>query len=119
MKASWFRKHGYIRSDKDGPALLMYKPLNGDITPPRWIKQKKRPEQNNDKVIVTAFINGWCPAQNMVFERAKRACSLSGDLVEFKPVDTFNRETLLDRGISDALFVNDKQLNACRHHCPN
>ena len=46
----------------------------------------------------------------MVFERAKRAASELGDKVMFKGIDTFDRETFLEWGIADALFIDDKQV---------
>ena len=46
----------------------------------------------------------------MVFERAKRAASECGDKVMFREIDTFNRETFLEWGIADALFIDDKQV---------
>lgn len=112
MKASWFRKQGYTRADKQGflGKVLLWKPFTQDAIPPKWIKQKKRPEITPGKVSVTAFLNGWCPAQNMVFERAKKAASECGDKVVFRKIDTFDRETFLEWGISDALFIDDKQV---------
>ena len=62
------------------------------------------------KVTVTAFLNGWCPAQNMVLERAKRAAAESGDEVVFRQVDTFDREVVSEWVIADALFIDDKQV---------
>jgi hypothetical protein len=61
-------------------------------------------------VIVTCFKNGWCPAQNMVYERAKRAAAELGDPVVFREVDTFDREVAVEWGISDGLFVDDRQI---------
>lgn len=112
MKASWFRKQGYRKVDSQGllGQVLLWKPFTDDATPPKWIRQKKRPETTPGKVTVTAFLNGWCPAQNMIFERAKRATSEFGDKVVFREIDTFNRQTLLEWGISDALFIDDKEV---------
>jgi len=110
MKASWFRKRGYSKVDRQGMQVLLWKPFTADAIPPKWIKQKKRPETTPGKVAVTAFLNGWCPAQNMVFERAKRAASESGDKVVFRQIDTFDRETFLEWGIADALFIDNKQV---------
>ncbi|GAI77393.1 unnamed protein product [marine sediment metagenome] len=59
---------------------------------------------------MTSFINGWCPAQNIVFERAQRAATEFGDKVVFTEIDTFNRETFLEWGIADALFIDDKEI---------
>ena len=62
------------------------------------------------KVTVTAFLNGWCPAQNLAFERAKRAAAEFGDKVVFREIDTSDRETFLEWGLSDALFIDNKQV---------
>ena len=113
MKASWFRKQGYVQVDKEGffGRVLLWKPFSDDAVPPKWIKARKEPESAPDKVIVTGFINGWCPAYNMVFERAKRASLELGDQVVFHEVNTFNEEVFEDWGISDALFINGKKVN--------
>lgn len=49
-------------------------------------------------------------AQNMVFERAKKAASEFGDKVVFRKIDTFNRNVFLEWGIADALFIDEKQV---------
>ena len=110
MKASWFKKNGYKKVDRQGIQVLLWKPFADEATPPRWIKQKKKPETIPGKVTVTAFLNGRCPAQNMVLERAKRAASAFGDAVVFRQVDTFDREVFSEWGIADALFIDDKQV---------
>jgi len=111
MKASWFKKQGYIKVDRQGIQVLLWKPFSKDAIPPRWIKEKKKPiAVLEDKVVVTAFLNGWCPAQNMIFERAKRAAMELGDDLEFHQIDTSNRDIFLEWGISDALFIDEKQV---------
>jgi hypothetical protein len=47
----------------------------------------------------------------MVFERAKRAAAELGDRVVFRELSTFARDTFLAWGISDALFIDNKQVN--------
>ncbi|MCK4771518.1 MAG: GNAT family N-acetyltransferase [Candidatus Latescibacteria bacterium] len=110
MKASWFRKQGYKPADKDGMAQLLWKPFTEDASPPRWIVQKKKPEPVPGKVTVTSFMNGWCPAQNMVFERAKRAAAGFGDTVEFQEFNTSETEVLQEWGLIDALFIDGRQV---------
>ncbi len=110
MKASWFRKQGYTKVDKQKGMVLLWKPFTEDAIPPKWIKRKNKPGTVPGRVTVTAFLNGWCPAQNMIFERAKRASSEFGENVDFKEIDTFNRETFLEWGISDALFIDGKEV---------
>ena len=110
MKASWFRKHGYRSIDRNGMAALLWKPFTDDAAPPKWLKRKKKPEKIPGKVTVTGFLNGWCPAQNMIFERARRAAAEFGDKVVFQGIETFDRATFLEWGISDALFIDGKQV---------
>lgn len=113
MKALWFKKQGYKKVEKYGfpGVVLLWKSFTDDAMPPKWIRLNKKPEKIPGKVIVTSFVNGWCPAQNMVYERAKKAVKEFGDKVVLNKIDTFNRETFLEWGISDALFIDDKQIN--------
>ena len=110
MKASWFKKQGYTRVDKVGMSVLLWKPYTDEAIPPKWIREKKKPGKKAGKVLVTSFINGWCPAQNLVFERAKRAASEFGDKVEFQEIHTFDRDVFMEWGISDALYIDGKQI---------
>lgn len=110
MKASWFKKQGYKKVDKDRMAVLLWKPFTEDADPPRWIKKKKRPEQTPGKVTVSSFKHGWCPAQNLVYERAKRAASEFGNEVEFIEYNTFDKDVFDEWGIVDALFIDGKQV---------
>lgn len=110
MKASWFKKQGYTRVDKEGMQVLLWKPFADDAVAPKWIKQKKKPGAMPGQVTVTAFLNGWCPAQNLVFERAKRAAFELGDKVVFQGINTFDRQVLLDWGIADGLFIDGRQV---------
>ena len=110
MKASWFKKQGYTEVDKQEGQVLLWKPFTNNAILPKWIKQKKKPEMTSGKVTVTAFLNGWCPAQNIVFERAKRAALEFRNKVVFREINTFDRKVFLEWGIADALFIDDKQV---------
>lgn len=96
MKASWFKKRGFKPVDRQGISVLLWKPFTQEAVPPQFIKRKRKPELIAGRVSVTAFINGWCPAQNMVYERAKRAAGEFGNAVEFHGIDTSDREIFLE-----------------------
>jgi GNAT superfamily N-acetyltransferase len=113
MKASWFRKQGYKRVDRIGIAGLMWKPFTDNAPSPKWIRHKKKPDKNINpgKVTVTAFINGWCPSQNMVMERARRAVQEFSDKAVFREINTFDKDVFNEWGIGDALYIEDRQVN--------
>lgn len=110
MKASWFKKRGYKKVDKKGMMVLLWKPFTEDAMPPALIPEKKIPQKIPGQVTVTAFKNGWCSVQNMVFERAKRAAAELGEKVVFQAIDTSDRNVFLEWGIADALFIDEKQV---------
>lgn len=111
MKASWFKKQGYKKADRDSLRLLLWKPFTDEALPPHWILQKKEAPQATGKVMVAAFINGWCPAQNAVYERARKASEQFADKVVFETIDTSCRETFLEWGIADGIFVDGKPVS--------
>jgi GNAT superfamily N-acetyltransferase len=111
MRASWFRRHGYRRADRRGIASLVWKRFAPDAEPPRWpAVTGKRPDLVAGKVVVTGCVNGWCPAQNLAFERARRAAAAFGERVEVHTVDTNDRATMLAWGECDALFVDRERV---------
>ncbi len=112
MKSAWFKKQGYKAVDRQGVQVLLWKTFTDDAIPPKWIRPKKKPKIEQGKVNVTAFLNGWCPAQNIVFERAKRASAEFEGKVLFQAYDTSDRDTFLEWGISDALFVDGKEVRS-------
>ena len=111
MRASWFKKHGYRAADKNSMAVLLWKPFSADAAPPAWMKPRKRPEGIPGKVVVTAFRDGWCQAQNLSVERAKRASAEFGDNVAFREIDTSERAALEEWGLPSALFIDDKEVS--------
>jgi GNAT superfamily N-acetyltransferase len=111
MKASWFKKHGYRKADRRGIAMLVWKPFAEDARAPRWFgKGKKILEAVPGKVTVTAFVNGWCMAANLVAERARRAAEELGDRVVYREIDTSERSVVAEWGLSDALFIDGKEV---------
>lgn len=108
MRAAWFRKHGYRPVDRNGMMQLLWKPFFDDARPPRFLKQQSPIPRETRKVTVTCFNSGWCPAQNIIYERAQRAAAEFGEEAVFRLVDTFEREDAARWGITDALYVDGK-----------
>jgi GNAT superfamily N-acetyltransferase len=110
MRASWFRKHGYRKADKNGMMALMWKPFSAAAKAPAWIRPRKKPQAEAGKVVVTGLLNGWCPAMSMVHERARRAAAELGSKVEFREIRTGDRDVFLEWGMTDALFIDNKEV---------
>ncbi len=110
MKASWFKDHGYDTVDRRGIRELVWKPFRPDAQPPRWVRERPVQVGESGKVEVTAFISGWCPAANLVYERARRAAAEIGPEVEFTTVDTSDRDTMIRCGRIDEVLVDGRPL---------
>lgn len=115
MKVSWFKNHGYKSVDRIGVRELVWKPFVDDAQEPSWIEPKpvddtESDDAASDGVDVTAYISGWCPAANLVYERARRAAEEFGTEVHFRTIDTSDRATMIDCGHSDEVLVNGRPL---------
>jgi len=111
MRASWFRRHGYQTADRIGIASLVWKAFTEDARPPRWFRRTIRPlEETAGRVNVTCFVNGWCGAGNLTAERARRVAGEFGERVVLREIDTSEHATVAEWGLSDALFVDGKQV---------
>ncbi len=112
MRASWFKRHGYRTTDRAGLQTLLWKPFTADAIPPRWIRRSEKPSTEPNKVTVTAYCNGWCPAQNLAVERAKRAAAdprFSGTVV-FREINTVGDERYRQAGLLEGIFINQKEV---------
>jgi hypothetical protein len=89
---------------------LLWKPFNENAIPPHFIKPVKLPEKGTDKVNVTMFRNGWCPAQSIACERALRASAEFRDTINIQEYDTKNRETVMEWGIHEGLYIDGKEV---------
>lgn len=110
MKASWYKKHGYCGVDRIGVRELVWKPFAPEAQPPRWIEEQPVAIDGTGRVEVTAFKSGWCPATNLVYERARRAADELGPDVHFTTIDTSDRDTMIRCGRADQVVVNGRQL---------
>ena len=110
MRASWFRKQGYMKVDKEKGMVLLLKPFSKDVVHPKWMRPKKVPGTTLGRVNVTAFLNGWCPAGNIAFERARKVSKEFGSIIDFNVIDTKDAETFKEWGISSGLYLDGKEI---------
>lgn len=113
MKASWFKKHGYQKADRNGVSLLVWKPFTAEAQKPRWFRPRRElPADVPGKVTVTAFVNGWCMVGNLNLERTRRAAAEFGDRVVYREIDVSEHAAMAEWGRSDEIFINGKPVFA-------
>jgi GNAT superfamily N-acetyltransferase len=110
MRASWFKKKGYQVAEKQGMMALLWKAFADSAKPPQWIQPKKKPVYLPGTVSIIIFINGWCPAQSLVCERAKRAAADFKGQVEFREYDSSDPAVMMEWGISDGLYIDGREI---------
>ena len=110
MRAAWFKKHGYRIADRSEGRELVWKRFTPDAQPPRWITPGPIPEPASDQVTMTAYSSGWCPAMNLVYERAKRVAHDLGPPVVFVSIDTSEPAEMREQGQTDNVFLDGKKL---------
>jgi hypothetical protein len=88
----------------------LWKPFSDDASPPQFIKTRREPELISGKVVVTALANGWCSGINGMIERARQISREFGDKVVYREIDTSSREAVREWGLSDGLFVNERNI---------
>jgi len=121
MRASWYKKHGYKKIDKDGVAVLLLKTfgdkensiessIENSVENPtddiKLIRLVKKPPVGTEKVNVTVFLNGWCPANNITTERTLRAVKDFEDKIDVNIIDTTKRENYEEWGIYDGVYID-------------
>ncbi len=106
MRASWFKKNGYMRIDSDKGTILLWKPFEDGLEPPKMIRMKKKPDKKSGKVSIMAFVNGWCPGNNLTFERVMRAAKEFEGYMDVEILDTKNRKVVEEWGIFDCVFID-------------
>jgi hypothetical protein len=110
MRASWFKRHGYETADRAEGRELVWKRFTSDAQAPAWVAPGPVPEAIAGRVTLTAYTSGWCPAMNLVYERAKRVAEKLGPPVVFLSIDTSEPAAMRRHGHSDAVFLDGKPL---------
>lgn len=112
MQSSFYKKYGYEPADTIQNQELVWKPFLQGANPPKWRQIKKRPVIDPEKVIITAFINGWCSGYNIGFENFRQAAAKFRDKAEFKIVQTLDPAVIKEWGITDAIFIDDEYVQS-------
>lgn len=110
MRASWFKKHGYRRVDRDGLRALRFKRFVDGAPAPRWRTAWIPPEGPRHLVVVSSCVNGWCPSMNIGHERMRRVLASDPEHVQHRVIDTGDPMMREAWGVTDAIYVDGKPL---------
>ncbi len=102
---SFYEHMGYTRVDQEGMAVLVWKPFSDAAVAPAYRRQAKRPLGDPNRISVFAFLNGWCMGACSQCVTAREAVAGLQHVVDYHEIDTSDRETLREWGISDGVFV--------------
>ncbi|MBD3163422.1 MAG: hypothetical protein GF346_13100 [Candidatus Eisenbacteria bacterium] len=102
---SFYEHMGYERADKQGMAVLVWKPFTATAAPPRFHREVRRPEPGAEKVSVTIFCNGWCTGSCEGCIKTRDAVEGLADRIDYREIDTADPEVLQSWGISEGLYV--------------
>jgi len=87
---------------------LLYKAFTPDSIPPRWRKPAPQPDTHDSGPVPMKILsNGWCPAMNMVMQRARMIASEFGGAVEVEEISTADPAVMAELGESDMLYIDN------------
>jgi len=104
---SFYEHMGYSRVETRGPVVLVWKPFVKDAKPPALLHATRTPSRKSGKIMVAAFVNGWCGVGCGQCISAREAVVGLDELVDYVEVDTSNRANMLSWGIDDTVFLDD------------
>jgi GNAT superfamily N-acetyltransferase len=110
---SFYEHMGYVRADTEGMTVLVFKPFLPDAEPPKLMRLKQPPTAGDRKVDVTVFISGWCNGGCGYAVTVRDAVQAVEDIVDYREVDTSDRETQLKHGVGlDGIYLDGKPFRA-------
>lgn len=110
MPVAWLLGKGYVEADRNGPRVLVWKSFASDAVPPRWRTRREVPAHMPGEVTVTVFFSPWCMDACDFYEAVLATVAEMAGKVRLKLIDTSRPETLDEWGISNAVFVNDREI---------
>ncbi|WP_455383313.1 GNAT family N-acetyltransferase [Salinispira pacifica] len=110
MRASWFRRQGYRRVDRLGLRELLFRPFAENVPTPKWARPPKRPPTERGQVVLACFKNGWCPAQNLTYERARKVAADIGGALTLREFDTLDDDVAAEWGSLTGVFLDGRDL---------
>ena len=103
---SFYEHMGYVRVEKDGPVVLVWKRFAEDARPPAILRQKRGLPKGGDRPEVRAFNMGWGGVGCEWCVMARDAVKGLEDRVTYEEIDTSDRTTRLGWGIDQGVYVD-------------
>lgn len=112
MKASWYRKQGYLKAAADGMMTLMWKPFAEDAVRPAWRKPSPDLDSSLESgpVKILSLVGGICPSVNVTQERIRRLAAEYGDRIDYERVAVRSADDVARWGLTDGLYIDGRAL---------
>ncbi len=109
---SFFEHMGYERVETDGMTVLVWKPFTEDASPPRLVKQVRRPVGDPNRISVRVFQNGWCTGMCDLCVAIRAAVDGLDDIVDYLEIDVTDPEVHREWGISNGIYIEGEEHRA-------
>lgn len=110
MPAAYFIKRGFVEVDRSGDYVLLWKPFEENVDPPRQLKPNYKFEPVQGKAVVDLFYNTFCETSDIEAQRVREVGAEFGDRVMLNEYPADDRETLLKYQIPRGIYVNGESI---------
>lgn len=106
MPAAYFVKLGFIEVERAGDYVLLWKPFEENVEPPRQLKPNYKFEPVSGKVVVDLFYNTFCETSDIEAQRVREVAAEFGERVVLNEYPADDHRTLLRYQIPRGIYVN-------------
>ena len=102
---SFYEHMGYVRADKSGMTVLVWRAFSEAAVAPEFLRQVRRPVGDPEKVSLVVFVNGWCMGSCEQSVLAREALRGLEDSVYYREYDGSDPGVQSSWGISDGVYL--------------
>lgn len=110
LPAGFFESVGFRAVDERGREVLLWRPLQQGVLPPRFLEPRYDFEPAPGRVAVDLFWNGFCQTSGIEAERVRRVCAEYPADVVLREHCAEDRSTLLLHQIPRGIFVDGHEI---------
>ncbi len=108
MPMSFFKKYGFIETDRDGKRILLFLDFNGG-TPPNFLPLNLNNELNDQALTLNLFCNDQCPWSTYMVKEIREGIKLYQS-IDINIISTTKKRLIEKFGISRGVTLNNRPL---------